>query len=298
MRRSCKAPPRRLVPFLTSALFLLASTLWTPAGQAWGPKGHQWISEKGIECLDGPLRQLLSRQRATIVERCLDPDFRKEKDPEEGFRHYIDLDHYGAYPFPKFDLNYEKLVQRFGRQAVHKNGVALWAGRKPFEDLVEAFRRQDQEKIILYASDLSHYVGDLHQPFHTVVNYNGQLTGQRGIHFRFEDDLLNIYLDRIRFTPASPSHLGPVLEALYAVALDSFVWVDNILVADQKAVTALDIDRSQYISTRENRKLYPEAYYARMFEELKPLLERRLNAAAHSLASLWWMAWKQAGEPH
>ena len=69
------------------------------------------------------------------------------------------------------------------------------AGGGDFERLVGAFEgagRQETwslENIKLMSAVLAHYVADAHVPFHAVVNYDGQLTGQRGIHSRFESEL-------------------------------------------------------------------------------------------------------------
>jgi hypothetical protein len=43
-----------------------------------------------------------------------------------------------------------------------------------------------QIDIIHFSALLGHYVSDAIQPFHGVINYDGQLTKQNGIHARFE----------------------------------------------------------------------------------------------------------------
>ena len=261
---------------------------------AWGQEGHTWVSQKAIECLEGKLRKLFLEQRGLIVARSMAPDYRKDEDPQERFRHYIDLDRYGAFPFTRLNLEYEGLVKQFGEKRVQKNGTLLWTVEKTFQNLINAFRDRNQEEILQLSSDLAHYVADLHQPLHTVKNHDGQLSGQHGIHFRFETDLLNLYLLEIRFRPARPTDLGPVLDACYAMAKESYVWVDNILLADQRVVSALGIDRPRFSPTGK-RKLYPLPYYSAMFQEVGPIVERQLNRAAQALASLWSMAY-QRGE--
>ena len=48
---------------------------------------------------------------------------------------------------------------------------------------MKAFKEKDKDKVLLYASDLAHYVGDGHQPLHATINYNGQLSDQKGFIF-------------------------------------------------------------------------------------------------------------------
>ena len=43
-----------------------------------------------------------------------------------------------------------------------------------------------------FSSIVSHYVSDGHVPFHAALNYDGQLTGQTGIHSRFEAELFDV----------------------------------------------------------------------------------------------------------
>jgi hypothetical protein len=40
------------------------------------------------------------------------------------------------------------------------------------------------------AADIGHYVADMHQPLHLTRNYNGQLTGNYGIHARYEGQMI------------------------------------------------------------------------------------------------------------
>ena len=262
-----------------------------------GPEGHYWVTARAIDSLEGRLKEFYSEQSASIIEHSVDADYRKSKDPEERFRHYVDLDRYGLVPFRGFDLDYDVLVKKHGSDQVQKNGLVLWTAEKTFRDLVNAFKTENREEIVRNSSDLAHYIGDLHQPLHTAENYNGQFTGQHGIHYRFELDLLDLHLKKVHFQPARPKDLGPVLEALYAMALESFMWVDNILVADQKLVATQGINRSEFPSRTAGRKRYPDRYYAALFDEVGFIVERQLNQSAHALACLWWMAWQKAGKP-
>ncbi len=195
---------------------------------------------------------------------------------------------------PETDL--DRLVLQFGRQAIKQNGTGPWSAEITFDLLLNAFRIRDLESILLYSSDLSHYVADLHQPLHTTENFDGQLTGQLDIHARFESKLLNRYLSRVSFNQVDPTDLGPVLPALFDLVLGSHQEVDSVLRADERIVSELALDRKAYRGRGEGRD-FPEVYFERMFEEVGGLLEERLNQAAHRVASLWWMAWKQAGEP-
>ncbi len=278
-------------------LFFCSYVLLTAQGFAWGPAGHRWFTNRATDNLEGPFQELFSKHRSTVVQQTMGPDYRKDQDPEEPSRHFIDLELYGEFPFSDLDLNYDRLVDRLGKERVEKNGTLLWAAQRTFEKLVEAFHRQNLEQILLYSADLSHYVGDLHQPFHTTKNFDGQLTGQLGIHSRFESELVNLYLERVPFLKAAPTDLGPVMGQLHEVAVESYQWVDDILRVDRRVVSELEIDRKQYLGKANKGKKYPDQYFKRLFDEVGGVLENRLNQAAYRVGCLWWMAWEKAGKP-
>ena len=52
--------------------------------------------------------------------------------------------------------------------------------------MVEALRAGDWTSAVTWAADLGHYTADSHQPLHCTKNYDGQNTGNDGVHFRFE----------------------------------------------------------------------------------------------------------------
>ena len=163
---------------LHSFALVLFCSLALPAKpvHAWGPEGHYWLTARAIDSLEGRLKEFYSEQSASIIEHSVDADYRKSKDPEERFRHYVDLDRYGFVPFRGFDLDYDVLVKKHGSDQVQKNGLVLWTAEKTFRDLVNAFKTKNREEIVRNSSDLAHYIGDLHQP----LSYRREL--QRSIH--------------------------------------------------------------------------------------------------------------------
>jgi len=278
-------------------LLFFCYVLLTGQSFAWGPAAHRWITNRAMDNLEGRFQELFSKHRGTVVQQTMGPDYRKDLDPEEPSRHFIDLELYGEFPFSDLDLNYDRLVDRWGKEKVEQNGTLPWIVQTTFELLTEAFQRQDLEQILLYSADLSHYVGDLHQPFHTTKNFDGRLTGQLGIHSRFESDLVNLHLEQVSFSKAAPTEFGPVTGQLHEVTVESYQWVDDILLADRRVVSELEIDRKQYLGKANKGKKYPDQYFKRMFDEVGGVLGNRLNQAAYRVASLWWMAWETAGKP-
>ncbi len=66
------------------------------------------------------------------------------------------------------------------------------------------------DNVVFFASVMSHYIGDSYVPFHAVVNYDGQVTGQLGIHSRFESELFSRLRPTLKIAPPS---MAPVTDA-------------------------------------------------------------------------------------
>jgi hypothetical protein len=56
---------------------------------------------------------------------------------------------------------------------------------------VAALKAGDFKRAVQMAGVMTHYVGDLAQPLHDTINYDGQMTDQKGIHAFFESTNLS-----------------------------------------------------------------------------------------------------------
>ena len=130
---------------------------------------------------------------------------------------------------------------------------------------------------------MSHYLQDAYQPLHATDNYDGQQTGQRGLHQRFERDLFERFEARLVVNPAPPARIGPPRDVVFDILLSSFQLVAPLLEADKKASTG--------------RRSFDAEYYEAFFLNARPILEKRLAEAIMSTAALIVSAWEQAGQP-
>ena len=207
----------------------------------------------------------------------------KSGDSAEGPRHFLDIDIYGPYPFVELPHNYDDAVAKFGVETVTKRGLATWRIAEYTRLLSEAMKSGDTQKIVQTAGALAHYVEDIHMPLHVVKNYNGQLTNQHGVHQRFEDDMVDAYAEQIHLSPKIASEIEDPLEAAFDIVLDSYVYADNLLHADQKAKLGEDT--------------YGTPYLEKFFQFSGWIAVQRMSDAATATASYWYTAWLHAGKP-
>ena len=178
---------------------------------AWGFDVHRFITDRAIDLLPDPIRPFYQKHRAFIVERSIDPDlWRNAGWTEEPPRHFVDLDAYGRPPFGDLPREFDRAVERYGADFVLRNGTLPWRTAEIYGQLRRNFEIQKRggtgyalENVKFHSAVLAHYVEDGHVPFHAVLNYDGQLTGQHGIHSRWESELVARHRAALQLGPAA-----------------------------------------------------------------------------------------------
>jgi hypothetical protein len=257
------------------------------AVDAWGFTAHKFIMDRAIMLLPPEIRPFFEQYRTTVVEHAIDPDtYRTMGFVEEPPRHFLDMDAYGLPPFTALPHDYDAAVAKFGKDVVLKNGVLPWRTHEIADRLRDAFRQTTpfaRDDIKLLSAVITHYIADAFQPFHTALNYDGQLTGQQGVHSRFEAELFERYQGRLHVTPEPIATVENVRDFTFAALIDSFRQVDELLAADRAAAAG--------------RTAYDDEYFEKFFARAQPILERRIGGAITGAASVIASAWSQAGKP-
>src|SRR5262249_18480021 len=157
--------------------------------------------------------------------------------------HFVDFGakEYGAFPFAELPRELDVAVERFGMATLKRNGMLPWRVNELFGNLrrtFESFKRgtiYGANDAVLFSAALSHYMQAANQPFHATINYDGQLTGNNGIHSRFERDLVERFESRLTISPAAPRPILNARDAAFDTLLASYQLVDGILQADTEA---------------------------------------------------------------
>ena len=169
--------------------------------------------ERAIALLPPELRPLFEKHRAKVVERIIDPDTWRAA----GFRRRrarttssISTGRATARSrSPSCRATTRRRWRSSGARASPTTARVPWRAEEMFGNLQRAFQDYGrrgafgQNDIIHFSAWLSHYVSDAIQPFHGVINYDGQLTKQNGVHARFETALVERYMSELVLTPTA-----------------------------------------------------------------------------------------------
>lgn len=96
---------------LLSLFFLFSGAI--PVKEDWGFFGHRRINRLAVFTLPPELIPLYKNQIEYITEHAVDPDKRRYATKHEAVRHYIDIDHWGVFPFAGVPRTWSKALQKY-----------------------------------------------------------------------------------------------------------------------------------------------------------------------------------------
>lgn len=213
------------------------------------------------------------------------PDLWKEADPAETPRHYFEPDRLPAgtdirelspdqaAAFASIGLTYEGV------------GIAPWTITDLLAQMTEAMRTNDWLLAARCGATMGHYVADLHMPLHCTQNYNGDDTGQSGVHLRWESEMAKSFFHPDQMHPGPAVYLDNPFRAVME-------WIAH------SAALAPEVLKADIIAKRSaNGRIDTEGYYRKLWDLTGDIVGQQLGAATTHLSSLWYTAWVNAGKP-
>ncbi len=216
--------------------------------------------------------------------------------------HYIDLDRYyqeGEDPFTIIPRKWNEAVAKYSEDTLQKHGIVPWHINVMKMRLQKAFEANNVDLILKYSADIGHYIGDAHVPLHTTKNYNGQLTGQKGIHGLWESRLVEINADDYNYFVGKAKYIDRVLDCAWDAVKASHLALDSVFRFEKELTEEFSTNHKYSYEQRGNAVVstysyeFSQAYHNR----LDGMVERRMRAAIVTVGSIWFTAWVDAGQP-
>ncbi len=312
---------------LAASLFACATSAY-----AWGERGHDLITRVAVQNLrsisddnQALVKPFVARNHMLghlsnapdIVWRA---PYMTDLEREENYStHFINLEkvYKGVTlwtDLPEDFAVYSKDALASGHTAVEV-GTVPWRVLQLYYGVVQALQlagHADDKKALedsvnqalLMGGLMSHFVGDLANPHHTTANYDGQLSGQRGLHAYFEHEVIAQLPFELSARIAKQTKknwltayteteqqaiLSDPQKLVWALVGNSHSRLPALLKLDSKYSL---LEKSQAEKDRAKRK--PVAETARHYEDFAV---ERLAVGASALSQLWLLAWQQAGSP-
>jgi len=271
----------------------------------WGFYAHKKINYYAVFLLPPEMMVLYKPNIDFITEHAVDPDKRRYAVPEEGPRHYIDIDHYGKYPYDSLPRKWNDAVAKYSADSLEAYGIVPWWLQTMLHRLTDAFKEKNQTKILRYSAEIGHYIADAHVPLHANSNHDGQFTDQKGIHGFWESRIPELLADKDPTTVGWDFFIG---KAEYIKNPADFIW-KRVLESGAAADTVLRFEKEltknfppdQKFSFEERNGItirqYSSSFSKKYNDLLKGMVERRMRQSIYAVASFWYTAWVNAGQP-
>lgn len=280
-------------------IWVFSFLFWPQRMEYWGFYGHSLINRQAVYSLPPELVRFYKPHIQYITENAVNPDRRRYAVEGEAEKHFIDLDHFGdsaLFILPKY---WHEALEKFSEDSLRANGIGPWSAYQTMLSLTKAFEQKNTAAILRLSADLGHYLGDLNVPLHTTKNYNGQLTGQEGIHGFWESRIPELMAKDYSLWVGKADYIEkPQLEIWKAVEI-AHSQVDSVLAIEKRLTDEFPIDQK---FSYEERNGLTVRVYSRDFTEayaqaLDNQIERQMKRSIKMIADFWFTAWINAGQP-
>jgi hypothetical protein len=266
----------------------------------WGFYGHRKINYHAVFLLPPEMIVLYKQQIDFLSEHSVDPDKRRYAIPEEGPRHYIDIDHYGTYPYEALPRRWEDAVAKYSEDTLNTYGIVPWWLQTMLGRLTAAFKEKNQAKILKYSAEIGHYIADSHVPLHASSNHNGQYTDQKGIHGFWESRIPELLAEKEwDFFIGKAEYIKNPAEFIWTRVLESAAAADTVLKFEKELTKKFPGDQKYSFEDRNGITIrqYSTAFTKAYDGMMRGMVERRMRQSIFAVASFWYTAWVNAGQP-
>ncbi|GAB3648835.1 hypothetical protein GCM10028791_13190 [Echinicola sediminis] len=234
-----------------------------------------------------------------ITENAVNPDKRRYATEGEAEKHYIDADIFGdsaVYQLPRY---WDDAVAKFSEDSLRKYGIAPWNVHFVKVQLTKAFQEKNAEAILRLSADLGHYIGDINVPLHTTENYNGQLTGQEGIHGFWESRIPELLSDDFDLFVGQATYIKNTQLAAWDAVIQAHQALDSVLTFERILSRKMGKDKKYSFEQRGNinTRVYSKKFTEEYNKMLSGQIERQMKNSIIMIANFWFTAWVDAGQP-
>lgn len=280
-------------------LALLAALLVTTA--SWGFLVHKTVHQLSVYELPDNLQKFFYLNMEDIVTNAPRPDIRRNTDSTEASKHFIDIEAYGDSAINQLPLTWTDAVKKYCVDTLLKYGYVPYHVIFMKNKLTEAFKLGNRDSILFYAADLGHYISDANVPLHTSINYDGQLTGQKGLHSLWESMVPEIEINNYNLHSKHKARYlkHPEQEIMKAVKHANSLLPD--VFSKEKEISATFSDSEKYrvqIRNGKEYKNYKSAFAKAYSAALKNTINNQLINSANLTADFWYTSWVDAGRPN
>jgi hypothetical protein len=282
--------------FLLSVCFVLGALFLS----GWGYLAHRTIHQLAIYQLPKAMRPFFYENMDYMVKNSVRPDQRRNSDKSEEPKHYIDAEAYGDSALWVMPHQWDDAVAKYSKDTLLEYGYVPYWVMVMKDKLTGAFKQKNKDSILFYAADMGHYIADAHVPLHTTINYDGQLTGQKGLHSLWESTIPELELTQFQlYAKHKPRYLDHPEIAIWSAVRNANALLKGLL--QEEVETSKEFpDTTKYRTQMRYGKLakvYTPEFAKAYNKRLGNTVNQQLLEAAQLSADFWYTCWVDAGKP-
>ena len=287
----------KIVKRFRTAVVLSAISIITGG---WGFLVHKTVHQLAVYTLPKKMRPFFYQNMEYLVTNAPRPDMRRNQDSTEATKHFIDLEMYGPEAINKMPLDWQSAIILYSKDSLLKYGYVPYHVLYMKDKLTEAFTTGNKDSILFYAADLGHYIGDANVPLHTTVNYDGQLTNQKGLHSLWESVIPEIEIGNYSlYSRHKAVYLDHPDEAIWGAVRRAAALVPDMLEKEKEVSKGFTEAQKFRIQIRRGResKSYTTEFAKAYAVALQNTINEQLLHSANLVADFWYTSWVDAGKP-
>jgi hypothetical protein len=287
----------RINKFFFLCFLLQASQIF-----GWGFAAHKQINRYAVFTLPPAMFRFYKYYLAYITENAIKPDQRRYVLEGEAAKHYIDLDYYRHKDtnFISTVTYWDQALECCPHDILLVHGTLPWHIEKIKKELTRAFRQKKLVEILKLSTDLGHYLADANVPLHTTENYDGQLSGQEGIHGLWETCIPALFSEAYDFFLGQANYISNSQQRAWESVWQAHHAVDSVLSVERKLAESFaslqqySFEQKGTVLKKGYSKAYVEAYHALLDGQV----ERQMRASIQLVGDFWLTCWIDAGKPN
>ena len=268
---------------------------------SWGFLVHKTVHQLAVYELPKEIAPFFYQNMEYLVTNAPRPDMRRNQDSTEATKHFIDLEMYGPEAVTRMPLDWQSAIKLYTKDSLLKYGYVPYHVIYMKGKLTDAFKKGNKDSILFYAADIGHYIADANVPLHTTVNYDGQLTNQKGLHSLWESMIPEIEIGNYNLYSAhQAAYLKKPALAIWGAIRRSAALVPEMLMKEKEVSRGFKEDQKFRTQIRRGResKSYTTEFAKAYAGALKNTINEQLINSANLIADFWYTSWVDAGKPN
>lgn len=267
---------------------------------SWGFLVHRTVNQLAVYELPAEIMPFFYDNMEELVKNAPRPDMRRNQDSTEATKHFIDLEMYEQNGKKDMPIGWAAAVKKYTKDSLLKYGYVPYHVIYMKERLTEAFKKADKDSILFYATDLGHYIGDANVPLHTTVNYDGQLTNQKGLHSLWESMIPEIEIGSYQlYSKHKAEYLRNPEATIWAAVRHAASLIPEMLEKETEVSKHFTDEQKFRIQMRRGKesKSFTSEFAKAYALALKNTVNEQLLRSADLIADFWYTSWVDAGRP-